>query len=276
MLDTLEPGRLGASDRGRRRVGARARAHLVGVERYVLGQLGRRPKLLGAHREDHFPIPPPPPPTWPTRLVPTGRAAWWSRCRELIAVCGTTRPAPRGRVPPSRRLVRGMLVVRTFELWTHDDDIRRAVDLPPNVLDDERLALMSSDLMGVLTSAWRCRAPRSRVAPRRSTSPARVAAATSSRSLPTRWPGLPDITITDDHARPVPARVEPVVVVVARHRDRRRPLAARADARRRHRLRRRLTPSEIFPLRTTQNCVVLRGKRDVSVRCRGCWRRGGR
>jgi hypothetical protein len=43
-----------------------------------------------------------------------------------------------------------MLVVRTFELWTHDDDIRRAIKRPPNPLDADRLALMSSDLMNVL------------------------------------------------------------------------------------------------------------------------------
>src|SRR4029079_17992976 len=46
--------------------------------------------------------------------------------------------------------VRGMLVVRTFELWTHDDDIRRAANRSPNALHDERLGLMSSELMSVL------------------------------------------------------------------------------------------------------------------------------
>jgi len=46
--------------------------------------------------------------------------------------------------------VRGMLVVRTFELWTHDDDIRRAVNRPAHPLDGERLRLMSSELMSVL------------------------------------------------------------------------------------------------------------------------------
>jgi hypothetical protein len=46
--------------------------------------------------------------------------------------------------------VQGMLVIRTFELWTHDDDIRRAVGLPANVLDAERLSLMSSTLLGAL------------------------------------------------------------------------------------------------------------------------------
>jgi hypothetical protein len=43
-----------------------------------------------------------------------------------------------------------MLVVRTFEMWTHDDDIRRAVGLAPNQLDDDRLRLMSAALVGSL------------------------------------------------------------------------------------------------------------------------------
>jgi hypothetical protein len=46
--------------------------------------------------------------------------------------------------------INGLLVVRTFELWTHDDDIRRATGLPPNSLDDARLSLMVGELMRVL------------------------------------------------------------------------------------------------------------------------------
>ena len=46
--------------------------------------------------------------------------------------------------------VRGLLVVRTFELWTHGEDIRRANQRPPDPLDSERLALMSSGLVDVL------------------------------------------------------------------------------------------------------------------------------
>jgi hypothetical protein len=46
--------------------------------------------------------------------------------------------------------VRGLVVIRTFELWTHDDDIRRAVGLPSNDLDPARLELMSTALMAAL------------------------------------------------------------------------------------------------------------------------------
>ena len=36
-----------------------------------------------------------------------------------------------------------LLVVRAFELWVHDNDIRRAVGLPPSVPDPPVLRLMS-------------------------------------------------------------------------------------------------------------------------------------
>jgi hypothetical protein len=89
-----------------------------------------------------------------------------------------------------------MLVVRTFELWTHDDDIRRAVNRPPNLLDDARLALMSSDLMNVLNLG---------MALSGTTQPGRSArinitgsgGATYDVALaPGETAGLPDITIT--------------------------------------------------------------------------------
>jgi hypothetical protein len=43
-----------------------------------------------------------------------------------------------------------LLVVRTFELWTHGDDIRHAIGQPLDTLDESRLALMVSELMTVL------------------------------------------------------------------------------------------------------------------------------
>jgi hypothetical protein len=89
-----------------------------------------------------------------------------------------------------------MLVVRTFEVWTHDDDIRRAIDRPPNPLDGDRLALMSSDLMNVLNLG---------MALSRTTQPGRTArfdlmgagGGTYDVALsPGEIAGLPDITIT--------------------------------------------------------------------------------
>ena len=75
---------------------------------------------------------------------------WWHEVMELIAVCGQLGP---DRPVPYHHLaggVRGLLVSRTFELWTHGDDIRQAVGRPLDLLDEDRLSLMVSDLMDVL------------------------------------------------------------------------------------------------------------------------------
>jgi len=69
----------------------------------------------------------------------------------VIAACGQVggqRPVEYHDLPLS---VRGLLVVSTFELWTHGDDIRHATDRPPDELDEARLALMSAELMRVLS-----------------------------------------------------------------------------------------------------------------------------
>ena len=44
----------------------------------------------------------------------------------------------------------GLLVVRTFELWTHGEDLRRATHRPLDELDEGRLSLMVGELMRVL------------------------------------------------------------------------------------------------------------------------------
>jgi uncharacterized protein (TIGR03083 family) len=150
MLETLDvdewrtpTGVEGASVRG-------LIAHLVGVERYILGQLGHGTTFSAPRREDHFPM---------SREAAADIAdidgtrtaqVWWDEVTRLIAVCCELDPATEVGYHHLNGTLRGLLVVRTFELWTHDDDIRRAVNRPPNVLDAERLALMSSDLVNVL------------------------------------------------------------------------------------------------------------------------------
>lgn len=124
--------------------------HLVGVERYALGQLGRRPPLHAPTREDHFPV---------SRSAAHDTAgltndevarAWWLEAMEVVRACGELGPSERlvfHHLPVS---VRGFLIVRTFELWTHGEDIRRASQRARNLLDADRLALMSGGLVDVL------------------------------------------------------------------------------------------------------------------------------
>jgi uncharacterized protein (TIGR03083 family) len=46
-----------------------------------------------------------------------------------------------------------LLVVRAFELWVHDNDLREAVGLPPSVPDASTLSLMTSAAVGLLPYA---------------------------------------------------------------------------------------------------------------------------
>jgi uncharacterized protein (TIGR03083 family) len=148
LLETLEPDawRLPTRVAG----GASVRdlvMHLVGVERYLLGQLGHRVPIEAPRPEDHFPV---------LRRAAADldgaddaqvARAWWLAVMELIGACADAGPDHEVAYHHLAGSVRGMLVVRTFELWTHDDDIRHAAVLPPNELDEPRLSLMSTTLL---------------------------------------------------------------------------------------------------------------------------------
>jgi hypothetical protein len=122
----------------------------VGVERYVLGQLGRAPNLHAPRREDHYPMSQ----AATADLIGAGPAelsrAWWLEVMKLIGACGELGPDQTVAYHHLSGSVRGLLVVRTFELWTHDEDIRAATGQPPNELDAARLALMGGKLMELL------------------------------------------------------------------------------------------------------------------------------
>ena len=150
LLDTLEP------DEWSRRthlVDVTVRdlvAHLVGVERYVLGQYGRMPALDAPTRDDH----------WPVTAVAAADVAdappavlvrtWWQEVLRVIAAVGEVGPEYASVYHHLAGSTRGLAVVRTFELWTHGDDIRMATFRPLDQLDDARLSLMVGSLMHAL------------------------------------------------------------------------------------------------------------------------------
>lgn len=124
--------------------------HLVGVERYVLGQLGRLDALAAPRREDH----------WPVTMSASAELAgeppelafrrWWHDVQLLMVACAELGPGHPVSYHHLAGSLRGLLLVRTFELWVHGDDIRQAVGRPLDLLDEERLTLMSGELMNVL------------------------------------------------------------------------------------------------------------------------------
>jgi uncharacterized protein (TIGR03083 family) len=121
--------------------------HLIGVERYVQGQLGRRPAIDAPRPEDHFPVLRAAAADLDGAAGPDVARAWWLEVLRLVGACAEIGPDHEIAYHHLAGSVRGMLVVRTFELWTHDDDIRRAVGLASNDLDERRLSLMSTSLV---------------------------------------------------------------------------------------------------------------------------------
>jgi len=146
---------LGPSDWDRRtRVqGARVRdlvEHLVGMERYLLGQFGRRDPLAAHRREDHWPV------TRAASADLSGEAdevvaqAWWHTLFKVLRACAELGPDHPVRYHHLAGTVRTLAVSRTFELWTHGDDVRQAVGRPLDLLDEPRLSLMVRELMHAL------------------------------------------------------------------------------------------------------------------------------
>jgi uncharacterized protein (TIGR03083 family) len=115
--------------------------HLTGVEEDMQSCLSGDPAVADA---DHVGSTQP----WATRQTgqpPAGtRAEWRGAADRTLALAGehgdlNAEVALHGmRLPLS-----ALLVVRAFELWTHDNDIRRATGLPPAVPDASTLRLMT-------------------------------------------------------------------------------------------------------------------------------------
>jgi uncharacterized protein (TIGR03083 family) len=147
LLDTLEPGEWACETQVQGATVHDLVVHLVGVERYLLGQLDRRPPTEAARRDDHYPV---------TRQLASDllgadsrrlARAWWLEVMDLIRAMGELGPEHPVSYHHLASGIRGLAVVRTFEVWTHEDDIRRATGRALSSLDEGRLSLMSSGLV---------------------------------------------------------------------------------------------------------------------------------
>jgi uncharacterized protein (TIGR03083 family) len=114
--------------------------HLTGVEDDVQRALAGDPAVAGA---DHVGS------TQPTAERQSGRSPADTR-REWRAAVDRTLDEVRGAdldggvpVHGMRQPLGALLVVRAFELWTHENDIRQATGLPPSVPDAATLRLMT-------------------------------------------------------------------------------------------------------------------------------------
>ena len=115
--------------------------HLIGVEDDVHRCLSGDPQVAGASHVES---------TQPAAERQAGRPAArtrtdWRRAadRTLDLVRAAGDPCAEVAVHGMRLPLSALLVVRAFELWTHDNDIRRAAGLPASVPDPSTLGLMT-------------------------------------------------------------------------------------------------------------------------------------
>jgi uncharacterized protein (TIGR03083 family) len=139
-------------------------AHLIGVDRLSIRWLRGDPDVPDL--PDHVAA------TRSTVLEvgPSEPAELLRRWQDgVVAVAAAADTGPQDRTVTFHDLtltIDGYLVTRAFELWAHAMDIALATGRPMPVLDDERMALMSGRLMGIVPLA---------LAYRRTTAPGRTA-----------------------------------------------------------------------------------------------------
>jgi uncharacterized protein (TIGR03083 family) len=117
--------------------------HLIGVERAFQAVLGMEP-VSGA--TDHVVATQPDADAQRGRPPAETRADWRARCQRTLDHLSTVDPAALAEVVALHGMtlaVDRILIVRFFEMWTHDEDIRRATGRPLSAPDGSRLALMT-------------------------------------------------------------------------------------------------------------------------------------
>jgi uncharacterized protein (TIGR03083 family) len=117
--------------------------HLIGVEDDVHRCLAGDPEVAEA---DHIESTQPAADRQAGRPAAQTRAEWRraaSRTLDLVRASGDPGPGAEVAVHGMRLPLGALLVARAFELWTHDNDIRRATGRPPSVPDVSTLRLMT-------------------------------------------------------------------------------------------------------------------------------------
>ncbi|HEX9625067.1 MAG TPA: maleylpyruvate isomerase family mycothiol-dependent enzyme [Streptosporangiaceae bacterium] len=125
--------------------------HLIGVEHDLGLSLAGD---LDVARADHAES------TWPTAIAQAGRpfeqtrTEWRRAVDRTLELAGVHADLTEEVALHGLRLpLAALLIVRAFELWTHDDDIRRVAGLPLTEPDPPTLRLMTELAAGLLPHA---------------------------------------------------------------------------------------------------------------------------
>jgi uncharacterized protein (TIGR03083 family) len=125
--------------------------HLTGVEEHVHSAIAGDPGVAGA---DHVEGTQPAAERQAGRPPAQTRAEWRRAVQttlDLVRAAGD--PQAEVAVYGLRLPLGALLVVRAFELWTHENDIRQATGLPPSVPDASTLHLMTGLAVSLLPAA---------------------------------------------------------------------------------------------------------------------------
>jgi hypothetical protein len=158
-------------------------AHVAGVEELVLRWLADDPVEV----DDHLAV-------RAERTV----GEWLARTREVVAAAEGADPTSAVHAYGLDVDVEGLLVLRTFELWTHTEDLCRSTGVPVPPPDPARMALLSSRLSEVLPVAL---AVRDTPAPGRTARLVLTGIAPGCFDVPLapgEEPGEPDVTVLVD------------------------------------------------------------------------------
>jgi len=123
--------------------------HLIGVEeafRRSLGSAGEDP----AHAIDHIGATQDAARRQAGRPVADTRAEWYECALASIEAVDAADPATTMSFYGVTLPIDLLLVVRSFEMWIHEEDVRRATRRPLAPLDPERLARMADLAVGLL------------------------------------------------------------------------------------------------------------------------------
>ena len=121
--------------------------HLIGIEEDVHRCLSGDPEVADS---DHVEASQPAAARQAGRRADQTRAEWRRAAARTLDLVRAPAGSPAGLAAPAGLALHGMrlsldtlLVVRAFELWTHENDIRQAVGLPLAVPDPSALRLMT-------------------------------------------------------------------------------------------------------------------------------------
>jgi uncharacterized protein (TIGR03083 family) len=128
--------------------------HLIGVEEDMYRCLSGDPAVADVEHAES---------TLPAAIAQAGRppartrADWRRAADRILDRVRSADPGTRLALHGMRLSQATLLVVRAFELWTHENDIRRAAGQPPSVPDPSTLRLMTdlaARLLPHAAAAW--------------------------------------------------------------------------------------------------------------------------